>query len=357
MAEKRFLVDLNLSGNKAKNFRLEDYTTEASTSSNFAGRLIHTTDGTDRIKLYDGSAWKTVAYTDDVPSVSISLTTPDIFTVSGSPAAYNGTLDFQFNAQSANAVLAGPGTGANAVPTFRSLVAADIPSLTSAKISDFQEAVEDVAAGLITSATHNGVSVSYTDNGSSAGTLAITNTGVVSLAGTSNEVEVTNTGTAYTVGLPDDVTIGRDLIVTRNLTVNGDVTTLNTATLNIEDNVFVLNSNFTGAATLNAGIEIERGDYANTSLFWNETDNNWWVSYYIDSATSGVPSAQIARKVVRTTTGTTHTITHNLNTEDVTVNCYLAGEQIEAAIVITNTNTVTVTTNASITDLKTVVVG
>jgi hypothetical protein len=40
----------------------------------------------------------------------------------------------------ANKVLAGPTTGANAAPTFRLLVADDIPSLTSVKITDFTTA-------------------------------------------------------------------------------------------------------------------------------------------------------------------------------------------------------------------------
>ena len=432
MAEKKFLVDLNLSGNKAKNFRLEDYADNTSPTSNFVGRMIYTTNSTnpDRIEVYNGSAWKALAYTDDVPAVSLSLTAPDLFTVSGSPAAYNGTLDFEWNTVAVNTVLAGPGTGSTAaIPTFRSLVAADIPSLESTKISDFNEAVadavggmvtgntesgisvtyddtdntldfdvadfsitltgdvtgsgtvtnlanvsfeatvgndthnhttstltgiqefvEDTASTMITAATHNGISVAYADNTTGAGTLAFTNTGVVSLAGTTNEVEVTNSGTAYTVGLPSDVTISNDLTVTGNLTVNGTTTTLNTDTLAVEDNIVLLNSNITGSPSTNAGIEVERGTSTNASITWNETSDKW---------TAGIAGSEIAiaRKYVTTTTGTTHTVVHNLATSDVTVNCWLAGAQVEAEIVVTDTNTVTVTTNESITDLKTVVVG
>jgi hypothetical protein len=203
---------------------------------------------------------------------------------------------------------------------------------------------------MITAATHNGISVSYADNTTGPGTLAFTNTGVVSLAGTTNEVEVTNSGTAYTVGLPNDVTISNDLTVTGNLTVNGTTTTLNTDTLAVEDNIVILNSNITGTPSTNAGIEVERGTSTNASITWNETSDKW---------TAGIAGSEvaIARKYVTTTTGTTHTITHNLATSDVTVNCWLAGAQVEAEIVITDTNTVTVTTNESITDLKTVVVG
>ncbi len=43
--------------------------------------------------------------------------------------------------QNANKVLSGPTTGSDAAPTFRSLVAADIPSLAHTKISDFDAGV------------------------------------------------------------------------------------------------------------------------------------------------------------------------------------------------------------------------
>ena len=43
--------------------------------------------------------------------------------------------------RNANIVLAGPTTGSAAAPTFRSLVVADVPTLTSAKVSDFDTQV------------------------------------------------------------------------------------------------------------------------------------------------------------------------------------------------------------------------
>jgi hypothetical protein len=488
MASRLFTVDLDLGLNKARRFIFEDF---ASAPTGTTGRVIYWTAGdsaANHLKVYNGTAWKTLAYTDDVPTISISLDAPDLFTVSGSPANASGTLAFEWNTAAVNTVLAGPGSGSTAaIPTFRSLVAADIPSITSGKISDFSEAVadtigamvtsntengisvtyqdddntldfdvadfsitlsgdvsgsgtvtnlanveittavaddshshttstltgiqefvEDTASTMITGATHSGISVAYTDNAGGAGTLAFTNTdkgsdqnifktiavsgqdsvvadsntdtltiagstgltvttnagtdtitltnsGVTSIAGTSNEITVSGTGSgpytgAITIGLPDDVTIGGDLIVTGDLTVNGDVTTLNTATMNVEDNIFVLNSNVTGTPSTNAGLEVERGTSTNAALVWNESTDKW---------TAGIAGSEIAiaRKYVTTTTGTTHTITHNLATSDVTVNCWLAGEQVEAGIVVTDANTVTVTTNSSITDLKTVVVG
>lgn len=59
-------------------------------------------------------------------------TTPVNFSTSSSTST--GTLSL--NTQSANTVFSGPSTGSAAAPTFRSLVANDIPSLTASKITD-----------------------------------------------------------------------------------------------------------------------------------------------------------------------------------------------------------------------------
>lgn len=59
--------------------------------------------------------------------VSVGLSLPaSLFSVSGSPVTSSGTLTGALIAQSANKVFVGPSTGADANPTFRSLVNADI---------------------------------------------------------------------------------------------------------------------------------------------------------------------------------------------------------------------------------------
>ena len=57
--------------------------------------------------------------------------------------AIGGTGSFfdKATVQNANKVIAGPTTGSDAAPTFRALVAADIPSLAHTKISDFDTGV------------------------------------------------------------------------------------------------------------------------------------------------------------------------------------------------------------------------
>ena len=62
---------------------------------------------------------------------SVGLTAPDIFSVGGSPVTVSGTLALMLATQAANKIWAGPTSGAAANPTFRALVAADIPDLSS----------------------------------------------------------------------------------------------------------------------------------------------------------------------------------------------------------------------------------
>jgi hypothetical protein len=62
---------------------------------------------------------------------SVALSMPSIFTVSGSPVTTSGTLTASLATQSANTVFAGPASGSAASPTFRSLVAADMPLATT----------------------------------------------------------------------------------------------------------------------------------------------------------------------------------------------------------------------------------
>jgi len=62
---------------------------------------------------------------------SVALALPTEFTISGSPVTSTGTLTGTWANQTNNFVLAGPSVAPAGVPTFRALVAADIPSLSS----------------------------------------------------------------------------------------------------------------------------------------------------------------------------------------------------------------------------------
>lgn len=104
------------------------------------------------------------------------------------------------------------------------------------------------------------------------------------------------------------LTTSGNAIIGGNLTVNGTVTTISTETVNLADNIITLNSNATGSASENAGIEIERGDDTNVALRWNETTDNWELTvdgtnyYGILTSNSTLNSANISPAI--TTLGT-----------------------------------------------------
>lgn len=66
-----------------------------------------------------------------VSAVALALPA-SVFTVTGSPVTSSGTLTGTFTVQGANTVFAGPASGGPATPTFRLLVAADIPAINLA---------------------------------------------------------------------------------------------------------------------------------------------------------------------------------------------------------------------------------
>jgi len=68
-----------------------------------------------------------------------------------------------------------------------------------------------------------------------------------------------------------------NVTVAGNLTVSGTTTTVNSETITMADNLFIINSNATGVPTENGGFEVERGDSLNVQFLWNETDDRWSV--------------------------------------------------------------------------------
>jgi hypothetical protein len=73
-------------------------------------------------------------------------------------------------------------------------------------------------------------------------------------------------------------TFSNNVTVQGDLTVSGTTTTVNSANLNIGDNIITLNSDHTGSATQNAGIEINRGSDSDVALRWNEGTDKWEIT-------------------------------------------------------------------------------
>jgi len=137
------------------------------------------------------------------------------------------------------------------------------------------------AKGRLTAAGNTTISITGSQV-SDLGTAAVT-----SITGTSNEITVSGTGSgpytgAITIGLPDDVTIGNTLTVTGDLIVQGNTTTLNTATLVVEDkNVVLANvASPTDITADGAGITI-LGD-SNKTFNWVDATDAWTSSEHLN---------------------------------------------------------------------------
>jgi hypothetical protein len=124
--------------------RLSNVSQTVAGTKTFSGGLLYsgTLNTSENSTQVATTAWvKSLNYSTTVGTVtSVALSLPAIFTVTGSPVTSSGTLTATLANQTTNLVFASP-NGSTGTPTFRSLVAADIPTLTAAKISDFDTQV------------------------------------------------------------------------------------------------------------------------------------------------------------------------------------------------------------------------
>jgi predicted Zn-dependent protease len=110
--------------------------------------------------------------------------------------------------------------------------------------------------------------------------FSINESDTIEFRGTQNEIEISistieaDTKFAIQVGLPDNVSINNNLTIGGDLIVNGEVTTLNTANLLIEDAVIGLAS---GAISYNSngGLAIFSGS-SNSDLVIGRVDTDTW---------------------------------------------------------------------------------
>ena len=115
-----------------------------------------------------------------------------------------------------------------------------------------------------------------------AGSTAVTQGDTINVAGTSNEIEVSESSGTFTVGLPNDVTI------TGNLTVNGTTTTLNSTTVTVDDPIMTLGGDSAPGSDDNKdrGVEFRwhNGSAAKVGFFgMDDTDNKFM---YISDASN-----------------------------------------------------------------------
>lgn len=104
--------------------------------------------------------------------ISVAMTVPTRQTVSGSPVTTSGTLAITDNTQNANQVFAGPTSGSAAAPTFRPLVAADIPASGVTSLNALTGAL-NVAAGTGIAVVASGSSITVSAATSPTPTLFV----------------------------------------------------------------------------------------------------------------------------------------------------------------------------------------
>lgn len=98
----------------------------------FASARLGTSPGNDMILTTDGTGaptWVSKAtYAGTVTSVGMTVPA-GLLAVTGSPITGAGTLAVTLPTRASNLIFAGPASGADAAPAFRSMVAADVPTL------------------------------------------------------------------------------------------------------------------------------------------------------------------------------------------------------------------------------------
>lgn len=166
-----------------------------------------------------------------------------------------------------------------------------------------QKVVED-DSGTITISADDNQNVSVKTGGSGDVELDPTGTGKIELKGPvnvtagsnisssdgnaiafSNSIDVdaiesrsTNTNLTLTANGSGVVAVNDSLTVSGDLTVSGTTTTVNSETINLADNIIVLNSNFTsGSPSEDTGFSVLRGGSATKTFMWDESEDYWSV--------------------------------------------------------------------------------
>ena len=309
-----FVTNLDLNKNELQNARVQNLATAPSSPAD--GQIYYDTDD-DLIYFYNSSAW--VALSSAVGDITAVVAGTGL---SGGATSGSATLNLANTAVTAAAYGSVTQVGTFTVDAQGRLTAAANATIAvpSTAVTDFTEAVQDVAGGMVTGNTETGITVTYEDGD---GTIDFVNTGVLSLTGTANEVNVDASTGAVTVGLPDDVTVGGVLTVTGNLVVNGTTTTVNSTTMTVDDPILTLGGDAAPSSDDNKdrGVEFRyhTGSAAKVGYFGYD-DSTGFFTY--------IPDATNTSEVFSGTQGTISTLAYNIG-----ANAVLSGTTLGSTIV------------------------
>jgi hypothetical protein len=331
-----FLTNIDLNGNELRNAVVQPLGTAPSGPKE--GQIYYdSTNGDKKIYFYNGTQWVAIQDTNDYVDQVGFATGTGVLTLgrTGALADLTVSLDGRY-------LTAHPATNpASSVDNSGRTYIQDITLDAFGHIVGITSGTETVTD------TNTTYSIGIGAGGANSSTIVLTgsdtSTDSVTIAGTTNEIQVTEVGDQINIGLPDDVTITNDLVVGGNLTVNGSVTTVNTETILLADNFVTLNSNATGTPTENAGLEVERGDLTNVFIRWNETTDRW--EFTNDGTNYNViPVGSDSHYATYIGGATSIPVTHSLGTKDVRVELYdvSTSETVYADVVRTSTSVVTI---------------
>jgi hypothetical protein len=154
-------------------------------------------------------------------------------------------------------------------------------TLTNKTISGSDNTITNIGNSSLTNS-----SITLVDDTSSTTTISLGES--LKVSGTSNEIETVISGDTITIGLPSNVTIGNNLIVTGDLTVNGTTTTINSTTLSVDDKNIELASVTTPTDTTADGAGITIKGATDKTFNWLDATDSFTSSEHIDLASGKV---------------------------------------------------------------------
>jgi hypothetical protein len=284
-----YLNNISLDDNQLKNFLIDKKTTtqrDAMTAA--AGHAIYNTT-VSKFQFYDGTNWLNlqdeleVEEVQDIVGGMLGGTETGGITVTYDDP--NNHIDFALDSITINGheknlgqtlTLVTDDIAEDASPT--NLWYTDARARASVSVTDSGgdgSLSYNSSTGVI---TYTGPSASEVRAHISEGTGVTITNGQIAIGqavATTSDVtfnDVTVDGTLNS----DDIT-ATTVTIAGNLTVTGTTTNVNTETINLADNIILLNSNHDAstAPTQDSGIEVNRGSSDNVKLFWDESANRW----------------------------------------------------------------------------------
>jgi len=310
-------VDLGATATTLDGLTLTNVTATGSFSGSFVGttNLPDLTAGTGISTFtYDGATTATVAVSGAAQLTNNIVTKWD----SGAGKFVDSTLTDNGTVISGASSIQLTGASSNLSGSFSGSFQGDGSGLTGVPASGIVLAALTAGAGI----------VPFTYSGSVAQSVAISQSGVtnamlvnstitlsagtsgsggpdpvslgetLTINGTNNEIDIVIGANALTIGLPNDVTISQDLIVQRNLTVQGTASFQNTTNLDVADRFILLASGSNTAG--DGGIVIQQGVQGIGEGFgYDNAVTRWGVTGSFDgSQATFIPDAFMAAVVV-----------------------------------------------------------